>query len=214
MCVFATGPRMIAAPEPSSIFPCSLASPPGTSVAHVTSIAIAISGSSANTAVREPGCERAPRGARAVIAGIDLFLHGGNGDDIDLRVTGLGYAARGLERDVRAEPVVHRLRGDPVVRQLERLAHPDRGVARAHELLRVFARRRADVDEEIGVAERLAIAALLARAAATADDTGDEPFTRRNNHSLRRKIFRVESAEHRERQQPVLADVGDRGADL
>ena len=49
-----TGPRAIAAPEPSSILPAAFGSPPGTSVAQVTSIAIATSGSSANAAVRAP----------------------------------------------------------------------------------------------------------------------------------------------------------------
>ena len=47
-----TGPRVIAAPEPSSTLPARFGLPPGTSVAQVTSIASATCGSSAKAAVR------------------------------------------------------------------------------------------------------------------------------------------------------------------
>ena len=110
--------------------PARLGSPPGTSVAERDV-----------DRERDVGLERERRRARAVVA--DLLLHGGDGDDVDLRVARLSDAPRRLERDVGAEPVVERARDEPAVRQLERLAAPDAGVAEPDERRGLLARSSA-----------------------------------------------------------------------
>ena len=100
---------------------------------------------------RDLGLERERRRPRAVVA--DLLLHGRDRDDVDLASPASATPPRRLERDVRAEPVVERLRDDAAVRQLERLALPDPGVARADARGRVVAVARADVHVEVLAAQ-------------------------------------------------------------
>ena len=77
-----------------------------------------------STTIATCGLEPERRGPCAVEA--DLLLHCGDRDDVDLRVARLGDPAGRLERDVRAETVVERLREQPVVRQLDRRSRPTR----------------------------------------------------------------------------------------
>ena len=93
---------------------------------------------------RDVRLEAIRRGARA--AERDLLLHDAARRDVAGRAARFGHDPRGLEGDERAEPVVHRARDDAVVEQLLRLGGDDRDVADAHELARLVAVLRADVD--------------------------------------------------------------------
>ena len=197
------GPRVIAAPAPSSILPTRFGLPPG----HV----------------RRPGdvdrdrdlrVERERRGARAVVA--ELLLHRRDGDDVDLahrpprpRAAATSSAAYAPSRLSSAR------RGDPVVRELDRLALPHADVAGAHELLGVLARCRADVDMEVGV-----LRARDAHAAPHARGSGGRrrPCTVRSRPAIRTRwpasCSAAKPPSTLKESRPSLADVRDRDADL
>src|SRR4051812_45415406 len=68
---------------------------------------------------------------------------------------------------------------------------------------------------EIGMLERLPVTAtLLAGEPPPAGDAGDDPLAADEQQPLADHLLRVEAAEHAEREQTVLADVGDRDPDL
>ena len=96
---------------------------------------------------REPGPQAVRHRPRAVEPG--LLLHGGDGDHVAGRAAGLGDEPRGLERDVAAEAIVHRARGDAAVRQLDRIAVDHGHVADPHERARLVAVLGADVDVQL-----------------------------------------------------------------
>ena len=93
-------------PGPSRARACpdSLTSIPGASVAWVTSITIAASGSSEKALVREP-----PKVVSSCTAATAASSH--------CAAAGLCHQPRRLERDEGAEPVVQRARGEPSVGQ-------------------------------------------------------------------------------------------------
>ena len=101
-------------------------------------------------------------GGRARAGERDLLLHDAAGDDVARRAAGLGDQARRLERDERAEPVVHRARHDAFAEQLDRLAGDHRDVADPHQRARLVAARRADVDVQLAQLRDL-LAVVLAQ---------------------------------------------------
>ena len=126
-------PRPITGPEPSAWLPFSFSSIPGASVAWVTSTATARSGSSAKAEVPPP-------------LQADLLLDRGDAGDAARVAAALLAAPRELERDVGAEPVVHRARDQAIADQLSggRIDHGR--VADPEHLLRLVAVGGADVD--------------------------------------------------------------------
>jgi hypothetical protein len=67
---------------------------------------------------------------------------------------------------------------------------------------------------EVGLLERGAISPLLTREGPAPDDARHRPVAALDQNALAEHLLRVERAEHAEREQAVLADVGDRDADL
>ena len=115
----------------------------------VTSSVIATSGSSAKAAVRAPAYDVSSRTDATAI-------------DLGLEIARRCRAARRLEHDERAEPVVERARGEARAAQLDRLGrHHDR-IADLHRRGGVGLVARADVDPEV-VHLRHALAILLAQ---------------------------------------------------
>src|SRR5581483_12209209 len=103
----------------------------------------------------------------------DLLLHRRDRDHVAGRAALLPHAARDLEGDVAADPVVERAGGDAVAAERERRAVPDGRVAGPHELAELVRVLRADVEEEIVVVERLAVDPALPLLLPGADDAGE-----------------------------------------
>ena len=137
------------------------------------------------------------------------------GRDVAGRAAGLGDEPRGLERDERAEPVVHRARDDAVVAQLERLAGDDRDVADAHELARLVAVLGADVDVQVAQLGHLLALLLLEQVDRLAPGhAGDDAVARHELDALADEDLRVPAADAHEAQEAVVVDVRDDQADL
>jgi len=182
------GPRPIAAPEPRSIRPGR----PGVPAGHIRGVRDV-------DRDRDVRVEREGRGARAVVA--ELLLHRRDSDDVDLRIAGLCDTPCRLQRDVRAESVVHRLRHEAVVGQLERLGpDPDPCITRAHQTCRVLAVRRADVDVQVGELDLSALAALLGRDDPPADHARHVALASGDHEPLPGEHVRREAADRAERQ--------------
>ena len=128
----------------------------------------------------------------------------------------LRQPSRRLERDVTADPVVERTRGDAVAGQRQRRAVPERCVPGTHELLELVAVLRANVEDEILVLDRLALlappAALLSHAGH--HDTRQRPVSREHVDPLADHHGRVEAADLADGGHAVVAEVRDDGADL
>ena len=159
-------PRASDGPWSTRMSPISSTSPSGMSLVHVTSTAIATSG---------PHRKRGRARAREVA---DFLTDRRDRDDVARRAACLGDAPRGLERDVAADTVVPRARGEPVVAQLDRLRREHGAVAEPHDRARLFSVARADVDEEILHLDLLVLVPLE-RAALLADHAGDAAVARR-----------------------------------
>ena len=134
---------------------------------------------------RDRRLERERRDARAAEVA-DLLLHRRDRRDLAGCAAGLGDEPRRLERDERAEPVVERARGDAAVRQLDRLARDHDDVARPHELSRLVAVLRADVDVQV-VEHRSAAGSSPLRTFcfAALDHTRKLSVLRQHEHALR-----------------------------
>jgi hypothetical protein len=150
--------------------------------------------------------EREDRSAGSVAA--DLLLRRGDGDDVARRV---GGAARSLERDVGAEPVVERARDDPAVRQLDGLCAQHRRVAGTHEAPRVLAVAGADVDVEIPDVGRLALGPTRRGVPSPRDHA---LHTAEELDSLADEGLRPEAADATDGDEAALVDVGRDQADL
>ena len=122
-------------PEPSAWLPSWFSSIPGASVAWVTS-----------TATASVGLELERGGAGAVEA--DLLLGVRDAGDPAGELAVLVAAPRDLERDVRAEAVVHRARDQALTLDADGLARDHDRVADPDELARGIAVLGADVDVE------------------------------------------------------------------
>ena len=144
----------------------------------------------------------------------DLLLHDREPGDVARRAALLGDAARNLERDVAAEAIVERARGDAPVAQLERRARDERGVADADERPCLVPVPGADVEIEIVEVERLAIVAALALLLPRADHGRERPVLRQDLEPLAEQHVRVEPAERAHGEHAVVAGVRDDERDL
>src|SRR3954447_20697414 len=111
-------PRLRMGPAPSTAAPSIFGSPPGASVAPVMSTASATCGSRANTLVRAP--PKSP--ISSWTAATATTSPGPPPASATRRAARRAPPPRRLQRDVRAEPVVQRARGDAPVRELDGLA--------------------------------------------------------------------------------------------
>ncbi len=162
---------------------------------------------------RDVGPQAVGRGARAAEG--DLLLHDADGRDVAGRAAGLGHEPRGLERDERAEAVVHRARDDAFVAELDGLAGDDRDVADAHEAARLVAVLGRDVDVQVAQLGGL-LAVLLAQEVdrLAPDRAGDDAVAGRDLDALADEDLRVPAADADEAQKAVVVDVRDDEADL
>src|SRR3954465_5903155 len=125
-------PRVMTGPLPSGCLPpTSLGSMPGASVACVTSTTTATCGSSENAVVLAPA-----KVISSCTTATPATAPGAPPASATARAAPRAPAggARGLGRDVRAEPVVHRAGGDAVVGELDRVAGDHRHVTDADQL--------------------------------------------------------------------------------
>src|ERR1019366_7944897 len=136
-------------PEPSSCLPASLTSIPGASVAWVTSMTMAASGSRAKALVREP-----PQGVSS--------WAGAPTPSPPRRPPARGHEPCRLEGHEGPEAVVQGARCQPPVGQLQRLGVDHRHVPDSHHLARLLAVAGADVDVHLAQARKL-LALLLAQ---------------------------------------------------
>ena len=154
--------------------------------------------------------ERGRAGAGEVA---DLLADRRDRDDVARRAARLGDATRGLERDVAADTVVPRARGESVVAQLDGLRREHGSVAEADDRARLVPVARADVDEEVLHLDLLVLV-LLERAPLLADHAGEAPVARHHLDALREQHLGLPAADAAEPEEALVVDVRDRKADL
>ena len=162
---------------------------------------------------REVGLGGEGRRARTGVRG--LLAHRRHGDDLGLQVAGCCGAARRLEHDQRAEPVVERAGCEPQPAQLDRHRGHDDGIADLHGPAGIGLVARPDVDPEI-VHERHALAILLAQevAGGLSDHTRHLTPGRHHGHALAHQHRRIPRADLTHEQHARRVDVLDDQADL
>ena len=171
-------------------------------MAWVTSIATARSGRTAKAG-----------GAGAVQP--DLLLDRGDRGEAAAQRAALVAAAQRLERDVGAEPVVHRPRDEPVAGERHRLGGDHDRVADPDQLRRLVAVGGADVDvEALQLDDLLALVGFEQVDRFAADDAGNDPVGGADLDPLADQDLRVPAADRGEPEEALLVDVGDREADL
>ena len=154
---------------------------------------------------------RGGRGARHR----DLLLHDGAGQHVAGRTAGGRDGARDLERDERAEPVVHRPRDGAAVRELDRLGGDHGDVAVAHRRPRLLAAARADVDVQLThLGNLLALLLALEVDRLAADDPRQRALAGVHLDALADEDLRVPAADPGDAQEPLVVDVRDDQADL
>ena len=154
-------------------------------------------------------------GAGAVDA--DLLLDRGDAGDAGRVAAALVAATRDLERDVGAEAVVHRARGEPVAGERQRLGVDHHRVADPQHRQRLVAVGGADVDVQALELDRLLALLVLEQVdracgrstPGTAPSLGLRPSTRWPT-----RICAIPAADRREVGEALLVDVGDREPDL
>ena len=175
---------------------------PGWSVANVTSTTIATSGRSENAVVRAP-----PKVISSCATATAKTSPGAPPASATSRAAS--------QRDVAAEPVVHRARDEAVVGQLDRLAGDHRDVADAHQRARLVAVGRADVDVQVlELRDLLAVVVAQQVDRLLADHAGDDAVARGDLDALADEDHRVPAADAGEPQEAVVVDVVDDQADL
>ena len=217
-------PLLSTGPEPSSCLPASLTSIPGASVAWVTSTTIAASGSSEKAQVREPpkvvsSCAAATATSSHWAPPVARRLPAGHPPArpraTPLRAARLRHEPRCLQRHERAEAVVQRARGDAPVGQLHRVAVDHRHIPDPHQLARLLAVARADVDVQVAHLRHL-LALLVSQQVdrLLADHPGDLARARAQHHALAHEDLRVPAAHLAEPQEALVVDVRHDQPDL
>ena len=146
----------------------------------------------------------------------DLLLDRDHPGDRAGEAAALGASAGDLERDVGAEPVVHRPRDEPAAGQCHGLAGDHRRVADPDHPQRLVAVGGADVEVQAVELDRLLSLVVLQQV--------DRPCDRRRRAPGRRSVWTLEpladedlwvpAADRGEVGESLLVDVGDRKADL
>ena len=145
----------------------------------------------------------------------DLLLHHADRGDVARRAARLGDEPRRLQRDERAQPVVHRARDDAVVAQFQRLTGDDRDVADAHEPACLVAVLGADVDVQVAQLGHLLALLLLEQVdRLAARHARHDAVARDELDALADEDLRVPAADAHEAQEAVVVDVRDDQADL
>ena len=162
---------------------------------------------------REVGGEREGGGAAAIQA--DLLLDRGDAGDAARVAAALPAAACELERDVGAEPVVHRARDEAIADQLSggRIDHGR--VADPEHLLRLIAVGGADVDVQAVELDGALALVLLQQVDRLAPDHAEHrPVLGLDLDPLADQDLRVPAADRGEVGKALLVDVGDPEADF
>ncbi len=159
------------------------------------------------------GSQQVGRGLRAVDP--DLLLNRCDPGDADRVAAALMTAARVLERDVGAEAVVHRARGETIAGEPQGLGVDHDRVADAHHAQRLVAVSGADVDvKPLDLDDLLALLVLEQVDWLAADDAGHRAVLGVDRDSLADENLRVPAADGGEPGEALLVNVGDRQADL
>jgi hypothetical protein len=159
------------------------------------------------------GADREGAGDRALQP--DLLLDRGDRRHPPLQPPARVNAARRVERDVGAEPVVHRARDEPGAVEPHRVGGDHRRVADPDHLQGAVPVGGADVDVEALQLDRLLAIVLLEDVNRLAPDDADHgALAGLDLDPLADEDLRVPAADRREVEEALLVDVGDHEPDL
>ena len=154
-------------------------------------------------------------GARRAAVELDLLLDRCDRHHPAAELAALVAAPEGLERDVGAEPVVHRPRDEPAAIDGPRVGGDHNRIADADQLLFAIAIGGADIDVQAVELHRGLLLLLLEHVDRLApDDPGDRAVPRLHPDPLTDEDLRVPAPDRSEVEEALLVDVGDEEPDL